>query len=162
MLGNTKSLPKSPLLGLAVIMIMATVAVVNVVRSPYTHHNLEPEGYDRTEVATLGDQHPYEGIPLADPELTRTGDPVRDGRALFFGNGCANCHGLSGQGAVVGDEIDLEELADLLKDVRRGEKGMPAFSEDVISEEELQNIFAFLEASASGDSNASTAEVNAQ
>ncbi len=162
MLKNMKGLPKSPLLGLAVIIIMATVAVVNVVRSPYTHSNLEPEGYDRTDVATLDEQPPYEGFGLADPESARTNDPLQDGRAIFFGTGCASCHGLNGQGAVVGGEIDLDEFADLLKDVRRGDVGMPAFAEELLSDEELQNIFAFLEASASGGSNAASPEVNAQ
>ena len=48
---------------------------------------------------------PFEGIRLADPGLASTGDPVQDGRVLFFGYGCASCHGLQGQGGAVGKDL---------------------------------------------------------
>ena len=43
-----------------------TLIVVVISRSPYTHGNLNPEGYDRTEIAVLGQNYPYHGLELAD------------------------------------------------------------------------------------------------
>ena len=159
-----RSFPPGPILGAIVMSALAfTLIGVILARSPYTHHNLEPEGYDRTELTSFDEPYPpYKGPGLANPELAHTGDPVRDGEALFFGNGCASCHGLGGRGAVLGGELDIDEFADLLKDVRRGPKGMPGFAEEVLSDEDVEKLFAFLEASAAEASNASAAEVNAQ
>jgi mono/diheme cytochrome c family protein len=139
-----------------------TLIGVILARSPYTHHNLEPEGYDRTELGSLDETPPFDTLRLADPELANTGDPVRDGRALFFGNECASCHGLNARGALVGGELDIDEFADLLKDVRRGPKGMPSFVEEVLSDEDVEDLFAFLESVAAEDSNAPADEVNAR
>lgn len=159
-----RSFPPGPILGAIVMSALAfTLIGIILARSPYTHHNLEPEGYDRTELANFDDPAlPYEGPGLADHGVALTGDPVQDGGAVFFGNGCATCHGLGGKGAVLGGELDLDEFADLLKDVRRGPKGMPPFAESGLSDEDVENIFAFLEASAAEASNAPAAEVNAQ
>ncbi len=142
----SRSVPKSPLLGLAAIMIMAIVAIANIIRSP--HHNLnEPEGYDRTDVATLGEPSPYERISLADPAAI-TGDPFTDGRALFFGYDCASCHGLTGQGATVAeDDLDTSDISpsEFLRELRKGPKGMPAFIEEALSDEEAERLYAFLD-----------------
>ncbi len=123
----------APVLGAIMISGLAfTLVVVIIAQSPYTHGNLRPEGYNRTDIIYVGDDLPYRGFSLANPELARTGDPVRDGLAIFVA-GCASCHGLDGQGGAVGPALDLDELsvADLRKDVRKGPKGMPAFLEQV-------------------------------
>jgi mono/diheme cytochrome c family protein len=129
-----------------------TLVVVVIAQSPYTHGNLRPEGYDRTDIAFVGDDLPYHGFSLADPESARTGDPVRDGLSIFVGSGCASCHGLTGQGAAVGADLDLDDLdlVDLRKEVRKGPKQMPAFLEQVLSDEEIEKVFAFLESVAEG------------
>ncbi|MEE8370317.1 MAG: ethylbenzene dehydrogenase-related protein [Dehalococcoidia bacterium] len=129
-----------------------TLVVVIIAQSPYTHGNLRPEGYDRTDIVFVGDDLPYHGFSLADPELARTGDPVRDGLSIFVGSGCASCHGLTGQGAAVGADLDLDDLdlADLRKEVRKGPKTMPAFLEQVLSDEDIEKVFAFLESVAQG------------
>ena len=143
-----RSVPPGPIMGAIVMSALAfTLIGVIIARSPYTHHNLEPEGYDRTDVATLGEPPPFEGIHLADPDYT-TGDPLTDGRILFFANNCASCHGLTGQGATVGGDIDASDfnLSEFLQEVRKGPKGMPAFVEETLSDEEAEQLFAFLEA----------------
>lgn len=124
-----------------------TLIGVIIARSPYTHHNLNPEGYDRTEVATLGETPAFEGISLADASYA-TGDPLADGRILFFANNCASCHGLKGQGATVGTDLDTSDLSlsEFLREVRKGPKGMPAFVEETLSDEEAEQLYAFLEA----------------
>jgi hypothetical protein len=142
-----RSVPPGPILGAIVMSALAfTLIGVIIARSPYTHHNLNPEGYDRTEVATLGDTPPFEGISVADAALT-TGDPFTDGRILFFANNCASCHGLTGQGATVGGDLDTSDLSpsEFLREVRKGPKGMPAFIEESLSDEELERLYAFLD-----------------
>lgn len=141
-------IPPGPILGVIMMSGLAfTLVVVIIYRSPYTHGNLSPEGYDRTDVIRVGEEHPYEGIGLADPTGSLGGDPVADGRVLFFGYGCAACHGLKGQGSAVGDELDTSEisLSELLREVRKGPKGMPSFGEEVLSQEDVEKLHAFLE-----------------
>jgi cytochrome c553 len=121
-----------------------TLIGVILARSPYTHHNLEPEGYDRTELGSLDETPPFDTLHLAD------------------GNECASCHGLNARGALVGGELDIDEFADLLKDVRRGPKGMPSFVEEVLSDEDVEDLFAFLESVAAESSDAQTDEVSAR
>lgn len=140
--------PPGPILGVIMMSGLAfTLVVVIIYRSPYTHGNLSPEDYDRTDVIRVGEEHPYEGIGLADPSGSLGGDPAADGRVLFFGYGCAACHGLKGQGSAVGDELDTSEisLSELLREVRRGPKGMPSFGEEILSQEDVEKLHAFLE-----------------
>ncbi len=124
-----------------------TLIAIIIARSPYTHGNLRPEGYNRTEIAFVGEEPPFEGLGLADPQLVTTGDPAQDGRALFFGYGCASCHGLKGQGGAVGADLDIGDisLSEFRKDVRKGPKGMPSFMEETLSDEDLDKLYAFLE-----------------
>jgi mono/diheme cytochrome c family protein len=127
--------------GLAFMLIAIVIA-----RSPYTHGNLSPQGYNRTEIAYVGEERPFEGPGLADPTLAETGDLAQDGRFLFIQNGCAQCHGLQGQGAIVGDDLDDASPSDIRKEVRDGPEGMPAFGADALSDEHLEKIIAFLTA----------------
>jgi cytochrome c553 len=124
-----------------------TLIVIIIAQSPYTHGNLRPQGYDRTQISYIDEEPPYEGYGLADPDLANTGDPAEDGRVLFFGYGCAACHGLKGQGGAVGTDLDIGDisLSEFRKDVRKGPKGMPAFMEEVLSDEDLDKLYAFLE-----------------
>ena len=91
--------------GLAVGLIGGVVA-----RSPETHSNVRPEGFDRTPIGYVGESIPFSGVGLADPGLAARADPTTRGRLLLLGFGCATCHGLTGQGGGVGPALDLEEL----------------------------------------------------
>jgi len=68
------------------------------------------------------------------------------GRLLLQRYGCATCHGLAGEGGVVGPKLDLEELwrSDFQLVVRSGPGGMPALTADVLSDEDLETIYAYL------------------
>jgi len=121
-----------------------TLIAVVIARSPYTHGNLRPEGYNRTDVIYLGEEHPFEGIGLADPRLASTGDPAQDGGVLFFGYGCASCHGLKGQGAAVGKDISEASELRISRQVRAGPKTMPSFDPSVLPDSDLQKLIAFL------------------
>ena len=120
------------------------IAVI-VARSPYTHANLSPVGYNRTEIAYVGDEYPFEGFGLADPRLASTGNPAQDGRALFFSYGCASCHGLNGQGGAVGQDLSEANAEEISEKVRQGPKTMPAYESGTLSESDLEKLIAFLE-----------------
>ena len=149
-----------PLLGAFMVSGLAFMLIVIVIaQSPYTHGNLEPQGYDRTEIIFVDEERPYNGFPLADPQLASTGDPVIDGGVLFVRYGCASCHGLQGQGAAVGNEIKAEELGvtTLQQLIRLGPRGMPQFLEEILSDEDIEKIFAYLTSVSRNDSEVATA-----
>jgi len=133
------------LLMLAISGLAFTLIAIVIARSPYTHGNLRPEGYNRTEIVYVGDQHPFEGLGLADPSLAQTGDPAEDGRALFFRYGCASCHGLQGQGGAVGKDLSEANAEEISEKVRQGPKTMPAYESGTLSESDLEKLIAFLE-----------------
>jgi mono/diheme cytochrome c family protein len=122
-----------------------TLVVVIIARSPYTHGDLSPEGYKRTDIVYVGEEKPFQGFSLKDPQLTQTGDPVQDGRLLFFRYGCAACHGLQGQGGVVGKEIAGASTTRISRKVREGPKTMPAFDQGVLPDSDLEKLAAFLQ-----------------
>lgn len=137
-----------PAVFVAMISGLAFGLIVGVVaRSPETHANVRPEGYDRTPIAYVGEESPFAGIGLVDPWLVTDLDQGARGRILFLGYSCAACHGLAGQGGVVGSDLDPDELTlpEFRRDVRSGPKGMPAFMDEILSDDDLETIYAFLE-----------------
>ena len=140
-----RSVPPGPILGAIMMSGLAfTLIAVIIARSPYTHGNLRPEGYNRTDIIYLGEEHPFTGIGLADPSLASTGDPVQGGRALFFGYGCASCHGLQGKGGAVGKNLSRANSEEISDNVRQGPKTMPSFDPSVLPDSDLQKLIAFL------------------
>lgn len=131
--------------GLAFMLIAIVIA-----RSPYTHGNLRPQGYSRTEIALVGEEYPFNGLGLADPQLALTGDPVQDGRALFFRYGCVSCHGFQGQGGTVGDDLGDASPSEIRREVRDGPEGMPAYVSSYLSDDDLKKIIAFLDSVSQG------------
>jgi cytochrome c551/c552 len=139
-------LVSSTIIGLVTISGLAfTLIAIVIARSPYTHGNLSPEGYHRTQITYVGEEHPFEGIGLVDPRLAQTGDPVQDGRALFFKYGCASCHGLQGSGGAVGKNLSSADAEEISDNVREGPKTMPAFSSSLLPDSELEKLIAFLQ-----------------
>lgn len=137
-----------------------TLIAIVIARSPYTHGNLSAQGYDRTEIAYVGEEAPFDGLGLADPQLARTGDPVRDGALLFFQYGCASCHGFRGQGGVLGADLDEASPSEIRREVRDGPEGMPAFRSDFLSDEDVEKIIAFLTSSRKDAPDATTDETD--
>ncbi|MDO8611269.1 MAG: cytochrome c [Dehalococcoidia bacterium] len=143
------SIPPGPILGAIMMSGLAfTLIAVVIARSPYTHGNLRPEGYNRTDIIYLGEEHPFEGIGLADPALASTGDPAQDGGVLFFGYGCASCHGLQGKGAAVGKDLSKADAEEISEKVRQGPKTMPAFESGDLTDADLEKLIAFLKSKA--------------
>ena len=69
------------------------------------------------------------------------------GKIAFIQHGCWQCHGFQGQGASTGaklapDPIALEAFTAF---VRTTDRGMPPYSEAVLSNEDLTDIHAYLQ-----------------
>ena len=73
------------------------------------------------------------------------GDAV-NGKKLFLADGCYQCHGYVGQGGRAGARIGPPVLntAALIRYVRRPSGQMPAYTEKVISDQQLTDIYAYL------------------
>jgi ubiquinol-cytochrome c reductase cytochrome c subunit len=69
------------------------------------------------------------------------------GKAAFVKNGCWQCHGFQGQGGVAGAKLAPDPIpADaFVAFVRSSNRNMPAYSEAVISNDDLADIHAYLE-----------------
>jgi ubiquinol-cytochrome c reductase cytochrome c subunit len=73
---------------------------------------------------------------------------VENGKRLFMKDGCYQCHGREGQGSVMSgpriapDPVPLEVL---LRYVRKPSGEMPPYTEKVISDQELTDIYAYLQ-----------------
>jgi mono/diheme cytochrome c family protein len=140
-----------PLVFVALISGLGLGLIVGIVaRSPETHANVRPEGFDRTPIAYVGEPIPFAGVGLAAPGVANAADPIARGRLLFLGNGCATCHGVASEGGVVGPDLDLAEAELWLEDfravVRSGPGGMPAFTEPVLGNDDIDAIYAYLKA----------------
>jgi mono/diheme cytochrome c family protein len=141
-----------------VIMVLAgTGLVVLLLRSPDTHANLDPEGYNRTVVAFTEADYLYPGPGLA-AGITAE-QSVAYGRAIFMSRGCAGCHGINAEGAATAGSPAHATREWLGSVVRSGLGGiMPAYSEFDLSEEDLDAIFVFLFASRGEESAPPTTE----
>ncbi len=117
-----------------------------VLTRPQSHANLDPAGsFDRVTPAVVGAQYDYPGMGGDGP------DPVFGGgvgESIYVRSGCAGCHGLVGGGAVVGgtlvDERGVDALGDFLDEVREGPKGMPAYAETTLSDDDVRKIHDYI------------------
>lgn len=123
----------------AVILIGLTLIAI-LGRSPNTKANFQdaPQDYDRTELAVIGVDGQFKGLART---LGLT--PA----AIFFGAGCASCHGLDGRGGVVGPDIAKKNLEDMLDALREGEHGMPLFPTERLSDEQVEALIEYLRGS---------------
>jgi ubiquinol-cytochrome c reductase cytochrome c subunit len=84
------------------------------------------------------------GLAAAGSASAQTAD-VKHGQVLWESNGCYLCHGTVGQGgfgpAVATDLIPYVALSQY---VRHPSGEMPPFSEKVVSDADLQEIYAYL------------------
>ena len=69
------------------------------------------------------------------------------GKVAFIKNGCWQCHGERGQGGVAGarlapDPIPFETLSNF---VRTTNRAMPPYREEILSNDDLADIYAYLQ-----------------
>ncbi len=71
---------------------------------------------------------------------------VENGKRVFMKQNCYYCHGTSGQGGRDGARIAQTALnaQALIRYVRKPTGGMPAFTEKILSDQELTDIYAYL------------------
>ncbi|MGH9647784.1 MAG: c-type cytochrome [Bryobacteraceae bacterium] len=75
-----------------------------------------------------------------------SGADAAHGKVLFTKIGCYQCHGYAGQGSRAGARLVPMELRaqDLIRYVRRPPGEMPAYTEKVVSDADLTDIYAYL------------------
>lgn len=137
-----------PLIAAVGVATLALLLLVMAVRSPYTHANLIPDyepNYTRTAQTLVGAMIPYDG-PGAAESIPASADPAQRGQQLFVTKGCASCHGLRGQGGIVGPRIAGASEKDLMTKTHVGPKGMPEFAPAGLTTRDLDAIAAYLKA----------------
>ena len=128
--------------------IAALLIGVIVLRSPDTHSNLwesVDSGYSRTGLALVGQAGDVE-LSLETEHITLGNLIALDpGRAVYLTRGCSTCHGLDALGGSVGPSLagSVPEILDRM--VRDGPGGMPAYSEDYLSDEDMAEMAVYLE-----------------
>ena len=78
--------------------------------------------------------------------LAQSAGNAENGKRLFLRDGCYQCHGYAGQGGRAGARIAAPKFNAqvLILYVRRPAGDMPAYTDKVISDRELIDIFAYL------------------
>ena len=71
---------------------------------------------------------------------------VENGKRVFMKQNCYYCHGTMGQGSRDGARIAQPalNLQGLTRYVRKPTGGMPAFTEKILTDQELTDIYAYL------------------
>ena len=71
---------------------------------------------------------------------------AENGNRLFMKHNCYYCHGTAGQGGRDGARIAQTglNLQGMIRYVRKPTGGMPAFTEKILSDQELTDIYAYL------------------
>ena len=71
---------------------------------------------------------------------------VENGKKIFVRDGCYQCHGYAGQGSIAGARIGPPVLnaQGMIRYIRKPTGAMPAFSDKVLSDQEVNDIYAYL------------------
>jgi ubiquinol-cytochrome c reductase cytochrome c subunit len=69
-----------------------------------------------------------------------------NGKKIFVRDGCYECHGYAGQGTIAGARLAPPVLnaQGMTRYVRRPAGVMPAFTDKVLSDKEVNDIYAYL------------------
>lgn len=73
---------------------------------------------------------------------------AENGKKLYMKHTCYFCHGTAGQGGVAGARVAVvgRNLQGFTRYVRQPSGQMPAYTEKILSDQELADIFAYLRA----------------
>jgi mono/diheme cytochrome c family protein len=71
---------------------------------------------------------------------------AENGKRVFVRDGCYQCHGYAGQGSIAGARIGPPVLnaQGMIRYIRRPAGAMPAFTDKVLSDREVNDIYAYL------------------
>ena len=107
--------------------------------SYHTHLNLyevPPEDYTRTEFSAVGDEVAApQGWLVSSKGQGSTG--LQKALELYVGRACASCHGVEGEGTASGPQVLGVSERKLTKVMRDGSGGMPPYSEQEVTQEDL-------------------------
>jgi mono/diheme cytochrome c family protein len=86
------------------------------------------------------------GLPAVGMAQSAASGNAENGKRLFLKQNCYYCHGTSGQGGRDGARIAQTALnvQGVIRYVRKPTGGMPAYTEKVVSDQELTDIVAYL------------------
>lgn len=128
----------APATYVAVVCAVGLTLVAILTRSPDTRSNFQASaaGYHRTALASFTGPEQYPGL---------RSDLGSDPATIYVGAGCASCHGLRGEGGIVGPSIWTDGLKTVTAAVREGpSEGMPAYGPDRLSDEQIAAIVTYL------------------
>jgi len=131
------------IVGLIVISLAGTLLFIGA-SSPYTHANLNvayDDGYTRTEQIVVGPAQSFAGLSHGVPA---SGDAVTRGSILFVTEGCVGCHAIGAQGGAVAKPIAGADPQLVSQKVRDGTAGMPQFSKDGLTDQQVVDIATYL------------------
>jgi mono/diheme cytochrome c family protein len=85
-------------------------------------------------------------LPVVAAAQSASSGNADNGKRLFMKNNCYYCHGTTGQGGRDGARIAQTSLnlQGLMRYVRKPTGGMPAFTEKILTDQELTDIYAYL------------------
>jgi len=85
-------------------------------------------------------------LPIVAAAQSAPSGNAANGKRLFLRDGCWECHGYAGQGGRDGARIGATSLTlqGVIRYVRKPIGAMPAFSDKLISDQELTDIYAYL------------------
>jgi mono/diheme cytochrome c family protein len=85
-------------------------------------------------------------LPTAVFAQSNTAGNAENGKRLFMKQNCYYCHGTTGQGTRDGARLAQTalNLQGLTRYVRKPAGAMPAFTEKILSDQELGDIYAYL------------------
>src|ERR1051326_8713377 len=85
-------------------------------------------------------------LPIAISAQAPPAGNAEKGKQLFMKQNCYYCHGTSGQGGRDGARIAQTSLnlQGVIRYVRKPAGAMPAFTEKILSDQELTDIYAYL------------------
>jgi len=88
------------------------------------------------------------GVLALSSHLVFAAGSAEKGKAAFVKNGCWQCHGFAGQGANSGPKLapDPKPLEFTSVFIRNSNGPMPPYSEKILSKQDLDDIYAYLQA----------------
>jgi mono/diheme cytochrome c family protein len=80
------------------------------------------------------------------PSIALAQGNAENGKRLFVRDGCYQCHGYAGQGTIAGARLAPPVLnaQGMTRYIRRPVGAMPAFTDKVVTDQEVIDIYAYL------------------
>src|SRR4029453_7834564 len=88
----------------------------------------------------------FRGLPIVAQAQTPAAGNAENGKRLFLKQNCYYCHGTAGEGSRDGARIAQTalNLQGVMRYVRKPLGAMPAYTEKILTDQELTDIYAYL------------------